>query len=366
MNEQIIENIERIARHFGFELDTGRKCYTGKCPIHEGDNPTALNLYYVGENSVGNWICNTHHCHHHFGQNTIGFIRGLLSVRNYNWQQKGDKESDFVETVEWLRDFLGIQYKSNQLDENVSISRNINKLYTEHFIPKSFEITEQQYRDSGLTFPSNYFLDRGYDVDTLNYFGIGYCDNPQKSMYTRSVVPLHNINGDKIIGCLGRSNWNKCEICKGFHNPNNLCPPKDMVGIYSKWKNSPNYPGAFSLYNFHRAQPEIQKTGLAIITEGAPNVWRLHEAGFPMSVSCNSNKFSSHQKNILDLSGANTIVIVPDAGRPGKMLVEKVIEQCKNCYNIVTIEPSYEDDIGDCNINTVKEILLPFVEKYKV
>ena len=34
-------------------------------------------------------------------------------------------------------------------------------------------------------------------------------------------------------------------------------------------------------------------------------------------------------------------------------------------YNIVTIEPSYEDDIGECNVETVKTILSPFVEKYK-
>ena len=83
-----------------------------------------------------------------------------------------------------------------------------------------------------------------------------------------------------------------------------------------------------------------------------------------MSLSCNAANFTAQQKKILDISGANTIIIVPDADEASKFLVEKVIDVCKMSYNIVTIEPSYDDDIGQCNIETVKNILSPFVNKY--
>ena len=105
---------------------------------------------------------------------------------------------------------------------------------------------------------------------------------------------------------------------------------------------------------------------MAILTEGSPNVWRLFEAGFPMGLGCFGSKFTPDQKKVLDKSGANTIIIVPDAGSPGQLMVKQIIGLCKNSYNIVTIEPSYDDDIGACNIETVKNILSPFIERYKI
>lgn len=366
MNETIVDNIDRIADHFGFSISKGRKCYLGSCPIHQGDNPTALNFYHTGHTAIGNWQCKTHGCHKIFGKNSIGFIRGLLSANKHRWSKRGDEEAAYAETVLWCEKFFGIKYTSDkmELNEDTSISYSINRIYTEEKIPCSFQITDKQYRNSGLEFPSPYFLGRGYESETLNEFSIGYCSNPKKPMYTRSVVPLHSHDGKSIVGCLGRSVWDKCDLCSCYHDPNNMCPSKERKGIYSKWKNSLNYPGSFELYNFHRARKFIEKSGVVILTEGSPNVWRLFEADFPMSLSCNAANFTAQQKKILDISGANTIIIVPDADEASKFLVEKVIDVCKMSYNIVTIEPSYDDDIGQCNIETVKTILSPFVNKY--
>ena len=368
MNEVIIQNIDRVSNHFGLKLRHSSKCYMGCCPIHEGDNPTAFNIYHTGHTTTGNWRCNTGNCHKYFPKNAMGFIQALISVKKHNWAREGDKVASFFETVRWCEEFFKVKYKTNDNydpnDESLS-SYLINSTYNNKNFTESFSITNEQYEKSGLAADS-YFLNRNYQNETINDFQIRYCGNPQKPMYCRSVIPLHDETGDRIIGCLGRSVWEKCEVCTAYHNPKSVCPSKEKVYIYSKWKNSINFPSESRLYNFHRAKNSIQKSGIVLLTEGQPNVWRLHESGFPMSLSCFGSKFSQLQKKVLDTTGAHTIIIVPDEGDPGKKLISDIISKCKNSYNIVTIEPSYKDDIGKCNIETVKTILSPFIEKYKV
>lgn len=52
------------------------------CPIHGGDNDSALNLYHEGDSYRGNWKCRTHQCEQVFKSSIIGFIRGCLSREN--------------------------------------------------------------------------------------------------------------------------------------------------------------------------------------------------------------------------------------------------------------------------------------------
>ena len=364
MNQQIADNIEQIATYFNFDIRKSHKCYLGCCPIHQGDNPTAFNFYHTGNTAVGNWQCNTHGCHEIFGKNGIGLIRGLLSTSIYNWSRRTDKEASFNEALKWCKDNLHILPKSSYTSKD-QITKFINATYQQPSVNYSLQITNEQYLQSGLVFPDQYFTTRGYELNTIKTFNVGYCKNPNSPMYSRAVVPLHNKTGNLIIGCSGRSVWPQCDICTTYHNPDNLCPTTEKMFVYSKWKNTNNFPVSSELYNFHRAKTFIEKTGLAVLSEGQPNIWRLFEAGFPMSLGCFGSNFTLNQKRILDTSGAHTIIIVPDADVASEKFVKKIIELCKNSYNIVTIEPSYDDDIGKCNIDTVKNILSPFINKYK-
>ena len=55
------------------------------CPIHQGDNSSALNLYIEGDSYRANWKCRTHQCEKTFKGSILGFTRGLLSYQKYNW-----------------------------------------------------------------------------------------------------------------------------------------------------------------------------------------------------------------------------------------------------------------------------------------
>ncbi len=48
MNKTIVENVDRLAKYFNFDIRESQKCYLGCCPIHGGDNASALNLYHTG------------------------------------------------------------------------------------------------------------------------------------------------------------------------------------------------------------------------------------------------------------------------------------------------------------------------------
>lgn len=344
--DDIIKNFEKINKHFGLDLYESNKCFRGKCPIHNGDNKSSLTIYKTGHTINGAWVCFTGNCHAKYGKNLIGFVRGILSV-------KTGKELAYSDAVEWCEEFFGGSYVSPVSDFDTHITSFLNRSAKEYGEP-AFKIKVKDFLKQ-LDRPQ-YFINRGYEEKTLYNFNVGYCNNPLKPLYERIIVPQLDSDGD-VIACMGRSIYEKCEVCSEFHNPKGICRK------FSKWRNSDNFPSYYSLYNFFDAQKHIEDSGIILITESSPNVWRLHEAGFPMSVATFGSKFSDMQKKLLDTLKVGTIIVVPDAGKPGKILVDQVEEHCKYTHNIVTIQPCYIDDVGALNVQTVKKIIGPYIDK---
>lgn len=342
------ENFDKINKLFSLELSECNRFWRGKCPLHDGDNPNSLVIYKNGHSTTGSWKCYTNNCNANHGSSILGLIKGLLT-------QKYNREYTFPQTVHWCEELFKIKAEAlaeKTLDDNLTqLSKKL-----EYKAIGSFKITEEQFL-AKLERPAHYFLKRNFKEETLDYFRLGYCGNPTKPMYKRVVIPQYDTDGKFIIGCLGRIIFEKCKACGNYHDENAICRNSP------KWKNSLDFPSETSLFNFHRAKEHIKSTGIAILIEGSPNVMRLHEAGFPMSIGAFGSKFSEFQKNVLDTTGCSTIIIVPDAGSGGQIMVDHIKEQCKFTHNIVTIEPSYEDDIGACNVETVKRIIGPYIDK---
>lgn len=346
MIEDIVDNFDKLNSHFDLKLYESNKCFRGRCPIHGGDNRSSVSIYKSGHTSPGNWKCFTNNCHEKYGGSIIGFIRGILSAKN-------NREYSKQETIEWCEGFFGAKYHRPEFNIDTKLTSFINRSQIEESV--SFKLTPDEFL-AKLEHPT-YFVNRGFKPETLHEFKIGYCNNQSKPFYERVLVPQFDKDG-YVIGCLGRSVHEKCGLCKEFHNPNGICR------VFPKWKNSDNFPSYNSLYNFYRAKEDIEKTGIVLIVESSSNVWRLKEANFPMSVGTFGSKFSETQKAILDTAQIHTIIVVPDAGLPGNILVKHVEEQCKFTHNIITISPNYKDDIGALNIETVKQIIGPYVDKY--
>jgi len=104
--DKLCDNIESLFDYFGLhDLRHNGKMFVGKCPIHDGDNKTAFNIYPDGDTYRGNWKCRTHNCDKFFKSSIIGFVRGLLSNKKHGWKTNEDKTVSFDETIQFIQQF---------------------------------------------------------------------------------------------------------------------------------------------------------------------------------------------------------------------------------------------------------------------
>ena len=363
--DDICDNIDLILEHFALEYKDQGKMISMCCPVHGGDNPSALNLYVEGDNYRGNWKCRTHQCEKTFKGSAIGFVRGILSNKQHDWTEEGDKTCTFKETIDFITAFLKKDLKDIKISK---ISRNknkfsaaINHIKNNISVDKSNTLKRENIR-SLLDIPAQYYLDRGYDKDIIDKYDIGLCSNPQKEMCNRVVVPIYDQEYERMIGCSGRSVFEKCEKCSCFHNPNESCPEEHKKYLYSKWKHSSSFKSQNCLYNFWFAKQHIQETGIAIIVESPGNVWRLEENNIHNSVAVFGSHLSDRQKILLDASGAMNLILLMDNDEAGKKATLNIIDKCKNTYRIHV--PSISKlDVGEMTPEEINTEIKEFIKR---
>jgi len=356
--DKLCEKIEELLDVLGLQdIKTNGKMLVGNCPIHDGDNKTAFNLYPEGDYYRGNWKCRTHNCDKIFKGSIIGFVRGVLSNKKYNWTQEGDQTVSFEETIKFIEKFLGnntkdINISNIEIDKKrfLSLIKNINN--AEQKKPKT-KISRKNVQKS-LIYPCEYFKNRGFSETILNKYDIGLCHNPKKEMYNRAVVPIYDQEYKYMVGCSGRSIFDKCEQCKAYHSTEDGCPTDDKKWQYSKWRHNYGFLTQHHLYNIWFAKKFIIEYGSVILVESPGNVWKLEEAGIHNSVAIFGSTLSDRQKILLDGSGAMTIITIMDNDEAGKKAAKNIHDKCKNTYNIKNIEIS-ASDIGDMSIEEINQ-----------
>jgi len=344
--DQLCDNIENLFDVLDIhDLKNNGKMIVGNCPIHNGDNTTAFNLYPEGESYRGNWKCRTHNCEKIFKASIIGFIRGVLSNKKYNWQKYGDSTASFNDTISFIESFLGdkisnVRVSNKEIEKkNFSIFIKNIKNEIEHNISN---ITRSMVRQS-LVMPCEYFIERGFSKEILDTYDVGFCNKPNKEMYNRAVVPIYDNDHKFVIGCSGRSIFEKCDMCKCYHNVSENCPTPENQWKYPKWKHNKDFKSQNYLYNYWRSKDYISNTGKVIVVESPGNVWKLEQEGIHNSVAIFGSSMSDRQKIMLDGSGAMTIITIMDNDDAGKKAAESIKNKCKNTYNILNIEISKSD-----------------------
>jgi hypothetical protein len=358
LNKQLLDRLEELMDHFGAELYISSKTYGGECPIHGGDNPTALQIYHDGPHP-GKWFCFTHHCEQTFGGDLIGLARGFLSQDECNWQYDGDPMVSFNRTIQFIEDFLG-----EEVDPERPVRKNLYKTFIQpESVNKKPAITRSDIQKT-LRIPSSYYLGRGYHPEILRQHDIGDCLTAGKPMFYRAVVPIYDSNGD-YVGCTGRSLYDKpCPECKAHHNPRKPCPEPERRRFFPKWRHSTGLKTSEVLYNMNQARKVIQMTGVACIVESPGNVLRLREAGIHNAVALLGTSMSPVQKNILDSSGALSLILLMDndENNAGEEATKKLTKQCQNTHTLYC--PDFPgNDIGDLSIEQINETIRPVVEQ---
>lgn len=362
--DDLCDDIESLLDHFELEYKSNGKMMSMCCPIHGGDNPSAISLYYTGDNYRGNWKCRTHNCEKIFKGSIIGFIRGIISARKYKWEKEGDKFCSFKEAVEFAASFI-----KKDLDSiKISGSDRNKKAFTAlvNYIHQETQSTEKLIKreviTKALNIPAQYFIDRKYSSDILTKYDVGLCEKSGKEMSSRVVVPIYDNDYKYMVGCSGRSIFEQCKLCGSYHDPNKSCPDEEHRWVYSKWRHSKDFKSQNHLYNFWFAKQNIMSSAVAIIVESPGNVWRLEENGIHNSVAIFGSSMSDRQKIILDSSGAMSLVILTDNDEAGKKAAEQIKEKCQNTYKIYIPQIS-KNDIGEMTNEEIDKEIKPILEK---
>ena len=363
--DALCDNIEKVLSALDLHeyIDNG-KMITMACPIHGGDNDSALNLYYEGDTYRGNWKCRTHQCEKIFKGSILGFIRGVLSAREYDWQQDGDKMCSFAEAMEFAKSLLS-DYNLNDSvfsdlkQDKSNFSRIVDKMITK---PEETPKITRESVIQNISIPAQYYLDRNFSSDILVKYDVGLCINPHKPMSNRVVVPIYDNSGEFLVGCTGRSIFDKCDKCEAYHKHDKDCPDKDKRWQHSKWKHSYGFKSQNHLYNFWHAKDHIYKTNYAVIVESPGNVWKLEENGIHNSVAIFGCNLSDRQKLILDSSGAMTLFILTDNDEAGQRAAKEIKEKCENTYRLFFPQIS-KPDIGEMTSEEITNEITNFIKE---
>lgn len=342
------------------------KMMTMCCPIHDGDNASAFNLYYKGDNYRGNWKCRTHQCEQTFKGSIVGFIRGCLSKSSMNWSKPGDDMCSFADAIKFAEDFLKEEvstYKVSRKHVEKSTFVNSIKYINPTTTINQTNLVPRSIVAKTLSIPSNYFLNRGFSREILQKYDIGDCLTIGKEMNGRAVVPVYDNDYEFMVGCSGRSIYDRCGLCNSYHSGSEKCPSEDNAWKYSKWKHSYGFKSQEHLYNFWFAKKHIKNSGLAIIVESPGNVWRLEEAGIHNSVALFGSSLGDKQKMLLDISGAMNLITIMDNDEAGRKAAEQIKNKCNRIYNIKNIEID-KDDIACMSIADINDQITPLIKAY--
>jgi hypothetical protein len=346
---ELIDRFDDFIDYTGLNLYKTDRMYIGPCPIHDGDNPSAINLFHTGLTCSGNWKCRTHNCEKYFLGSVIGFVRGYLSRTKYNWPSG---TASFGETLQFIRDFVNNTPQS--VDKPIYIP------------PPQIKVPRAIVRTS-LKIPSEYFLKRGLNRAILDRYDVGDCLTAGKKMSCRAVVPVYDENHHFMIGCSGRSIYETCQKCKAYHSPIISCPTKELLPVYSKWKNTTFSSGKKSvLYNLWYAKKYIAKSGIAVLVEGPGNVWKMEENGINLSLSLLGRELYEEQVRILEQLGVITLITILDNDTSnrenvGQLAAQDIRDKYKHKFNIFNIVPS-QNDVGNMTNNEIQAEIKPQID----
>lgn len=364
--DTLCDNIDTVLEKLGIEYKEAGKMITMCCPIHGGDNYSALNLYPDGDRYRGNWKCRTHGCENTFKSSIIGFIRGVISHQKLGWEKDGDDTIAFAAALNYAKDLLNNDFKDikvsrTQIEKNTftSLVGNLKKDDVEKDVNKVARSAIQK----NLVIPSQYFVDRGFNPKILSKYDVGLCDKLGKEMYERAVAPIYDIDHKYMVGCTGRSIHNKCEKCNSFHNPQAECPATEDRWKYSKWKHNFGFKTQNHLYNLWYAKEYIRETKTVILVESPGNVWKLEECGFRNSVAIFGSSMADTQKMLLDASGAMQLILLMDNDKAGQQASETIAKKCSRTYNIYV--PNFvESDVAETDSNIIINELSKLTQRF--
>lgn len=282
-------SILQILKHYNLEEHFKRNgdSLSGKCPLHDGDNPTQFRVSL----SKNCWNC--------FGQcKRGGNILDFVSIREHVSIREAA-----IKIAEWFG--ISTEVPKRQSKEQPKAPTPHSKHEEEQ--PSADNPEDRSAPNKPLGFKlqnlasSHPYLDkREINASTIREFGLGHC--AKGSMAGRIVIPIHNQAGE-LLAYAGR--W-----------PGT--PPDDTP----KYKLPAGFKKSMELFNLHRAIKESPEQRL-ILVEGFFDCMKLHQNGYRKVVALMGSSMSEAQEELLrkHVPPRSSLIIMLDedeAGRAGR------------------------------------------------
>jgi len=210
------------------------------------------------------------------------------------------------------------------LESDASIINSLNIF--ESIKPKSVSSPITPY----LNIPSTYFINRGYSKSILTKHQVG-----DHHKLNRAIVPIFDSN-DRYVGWTGRSIYEQCVACGGYHKPDDGCLP------YSKWHHK--FERTHHLYNLNYSKQFISRSRVIIIVESPGNLWKLEEASIYNTVALLGCDLTKSQANLILHSGAMAAIILMDPDEAGQKAAITIHKKLKSALFVQIYKPPKDID----------------------
>ena len=336
VREIIFQDIYKLLDSFNIEYTQDAENIFMKCPIHEGsDNPFGVSIAL--DKQV--WRCWTRGCHDHYSCNIWGFIKGCLQT---------DSFSDALKYVCKLYDVNGAS--KNGTNDNAGnhshvdgdFSTLVGHLKKAKQRGEKCEEHVEASRPKTDRDPSPYFIARGYEPETLRFFGVRETPSDTRGILRRrAIIPIWD-NAGIYCGYIGRA----------------TVPYIEPKYIFSKGIRKSNY-----LYNYHNAVSGLERQDTLFLVEGQGDVWRLWECGVKNAVGLFGKDVSSQQRKLLLNSGATRLVVLTDNDQAGRESKIKIKRELGRLFELV-FPKMHTKDLGSMMCEQIDKNILQDLRGY--
>lgn len=329
LKQQLNNNSSLVFEKLGMNCEVFSDNIYSTCPVHaSSDNPRAFSF----STNKGIWKCWTRDCQNDCGNDIFGLIKGALTA------QRG-KDVEFAEVLNWSKALLNIT--DRMITTTVAPQETTVDPFYQIIDILSAKETFANHKPLELDFevkcPSQYFLDRGFSLETLKYFEVGDCKDVKSPMNERSVIPIHNDDGSAIIAVIGRT-------IREYRSPKFLFYPK-------------GFDKRYAFYNYHRAIKRASETSCLFLVEGQGDVWKLFEAGVHNAVGMFGKTITKEQESKLYKLPITHLIVLTDNDQAGREAKLQIKRQFNRMFRL-SFPKLVNKDVGDMSVDQIQNTIL--------
>lgn len=294
------------------------------------DNPTAFSW----RPDIGKWVCWTHHCEEHFGNDIFGLVSSVLGT-------------NFKDTSKWIHERLS--EKSIDINQEAAPPENLYRGTVLH--------THEPIKEDNLRFlqmDPEYLIRRGFSKEVLRDYQAGLWQRPGTFMNDRVVFPIRDHDGF-LVGYTGRTIHPE-----SYFEEKGLKYVKWIHGRhFNRWSHEDSKLLISSLlFNLNRSKRCVGQHKKMIVVEGPLDGMKLEMAGIHNWVATLGTTFCANHRTLLVKYGVTDLYVAydddeNDAGDKGLMRLKRVVGDIFNVHKVELLDVGAKD-CGDLSIEQLQ------------